>query len=101
MKISLVAVYDWYRRAIRHPQYRWLIILGTLAYLVSPFDLSPDIFPIAGQIDDLVLVTLLLSEISQMGIEWFKTRQVSAPTSETASAESAQTVDVNAVNLDA
>jgi uncharacterized membrane protein YkvA (DUF1232 family) len=99
MKISLAAVYDWYRRAIRHPQYRWLIILGTLVYLVSPFDLSPDIFPIAGQVDDLILVTLLLSEVSQLAIDWFKQRQgIATATPDAPPADPAPTVDVNVVN---
>ena len=57
MKISLASLYNWYRKAIRHPRYRWWIIIGTLVYLISPFDISPDILPIAGQIDDFMLVT--------------------------------------------
>ncbi|RMF26562.1 MAG: DUF1232 domain-containing protein, partial [Cyanobacteria bacterium J083] len=47
MKISLKSIYQWYRNAIRHPKYRWWVILATLVYLISPLDLSPDIFPIA------------------------------------------------------
>ncbi|HHP7232059.1 MAG TPA: YkvA family protein [Xenococcaceae cyanobacterium] len=75
MKISLASIYDWYRKAIRHPQYRWWIVLGTLAYLISPFDLSPDIFPIAGQVDDVILATLLITELSQMMIDKYKARK--------------------------
>ncbi len=75
MKISLSAIYDWYRQAIRHPQYRWWIILGTLVYLISPIDISPDILPIAGQIDDFVLFTLLITELSQVAIENYQNRQ--------------------------
>jgi uncharacterized membrane protein YkvA (DUF1232 family) len=51
---------------IRNPQYRWWIVLGTLAYLWSPIDILPDIFPIIGWIDDGLLATLLVSEISQL-----------------------------------
>ena len=75
MKISLSAIYDWYRQAIRHPQYRWWIILGTLVYLISPIDISPDILPIAGQIDDFVLFSLLITELSQVAIENYQNRQ--------------------------
>ena len=75
MKISLSAIYNWYRQAIRHPQYRWWIILGTLVYLISPIDISPDILPIAGQIDDFVLFTLLITELSQVAIENYQNRQ--------------------------
>ncbi len=70
------ALYNWYRRVIRHPQYRWWVILGTLVYLVSPFDLAPDFIPIIGEIDDIALVTLLISELSQVFLEWMKSRQV-------------------------
>jgi uncharacterized membrane protein YkvA (DUF1232 family) len=51
---------------IRHPQYRWWIVLGTLIYLVSPLDFLPDIFPVVGWIDDGLLATLLVTEISQL-----------------------------------
>ncbi|NJP11877.1 MAG: DUF1232 domain-containing protein [Leptolyngbyaceae cyanobacterium RU_5_1] len=41
-------LYNWYRNTLRHPKYRWWIILGTLLYLLSPVDISPDMFPILG-----------------------------------------------------
>lgn len=76
MKKTIVEnVYNWYRQTIRHPQYRWLVILGTLLYLVGPIDISPDIFPIVGWIDDTVVATLLVSEISQMLLESRKNKQ--------------------------
>jgi len=66
MKLSVTALYEGYRSLIRNPQTRWLVVLGTLAYLVSPLDFSPDLLPIAGQLDDVVLVTLLLTELLQL-----------------------------------
>lgn len=57
--------FGWYRALMRNPQYRWLVILGSLIYLISPIDLSPDIVPLVGQIDDVIIVTLLLSEVFQ------------------------------------
>ena len=66
MNFSLESLYSWYRNMIRNPQYRWWIVLGTLAYLWSPIDILPDIFPIIGWIDDGLLATLLVSEISQL-----------------------------------
>ena len=62
-------IYNWYRQTIRHPKYRWLIVLGTLLYLVGPVDISPDVFPIVGWIDDTVVATLLVTEVSQMLLE--------------------------------
>ena len=52
MNFSLESLYSLYRSMIRNPQYRWWIVLGTLAYLWSPIDILPDIFPINGWIDD-------------------------------------------------
>jgi uncharacterized membrane protein YkvA (DUF1232 family) len=70
MKKTIVEnVYSWYRQTIRHPKYRWLVILGTLLYLVGPIDISPDIFPIVGWIDDTVVASLLIAEVSQMLLE--------------------------------
>jgi len=66
MKFALDSLYAWYRDMIRNPQYRWWIVLGTLAYLLSPVDFFPDFFPILGWIDDGLLATLLVTEISQL-----------------------------------
>jgi len=70
MKKSIVeTVYNWYRQTIRNSKYRWLIVLGTLLYLVGPVDIFPDVFPIVGWIDDTVVATLLVTELSQMLLE--------------------------------
>lgn len=36
------------------------ILLGTAAYILSPFDFLPDIIPFFGKIDDLLLLALIL-----------------------------------------
>ncbi len=103
MNFSIQSVYNWYRETLRNPKYRWWIILGTLAYLVSPIDIAPDFLPVVGQIDDVAIAVLLISEISQMSIDYFKSRKT-----ETASASEAtgtyseakgSTVDVDAVSM--
>lgn len=93
------SLYTWYRNILRNPKYRWWIILGTLAYLLSPFDITPDFLPIVGQLDDLTLVTLLIVEVSQMLTERIQNRQ--KPQTPTATDPASNpTVDVEAVSLD-
>ena len=75
MNFSLSSLYDGYRNAIRHPKYRWWIMLGTIIYLISPIDIAPDFIPILGQIDDVMLAGLLFTELSQMVIAMLQTRQ--------------------------
>jgi uncharacterized membrane protein YkvA (DUF1232 family) len=94
MKFPLQSLYDWYRNTLRHPQYRWWIIGGTLIYLISPFDIAPDFLPILGEIDDVALVTLLVAEVSQLVLEKVKLRQTKSSPDPSATAT---TVDVNAV----
>jgi len=79
MNFSLESLYAWYRDMIRHPQYRWWVVLGTLAYLLSPLDFLPDIFPVVGWIDDGLLATLLVTEISQMVLARLKAKTEDKP----------------------
>ena len=64
--------YAWYKGAIRHPKWRWAVILGTAVYLVNPIDISPDIFPIIGWLDDGILATLLVTELSSLAMDYLK-----------------------------
>lgn len=94
MNFSLKSLYDWYRNTLRNPQYRWWMILGTLVYLLSPIDIAPDLIPIAGQVDDLIILTLLVTEVSQMVLESAKRKKEDIAS---ANDPSVQTVDVDAV----
>ncbi|EDX84165.1 conserved hypothetical protein [Synechococcus sp. PCC 7335] len=64
--------YNWYRGALRHPKWRWAIILGTAFYLISPIDISPDLIPIVGWLDDGILATLLVTELSSLAMDYLK-----------------------------
>lgn len=44
----------------RVPRRRKLLLWGLLLYLASPVDLVPDFIPVAGQLDDAVIVALAL-----------------------------------------
>ncbi|QQE64187.1 hypothetical protein GFS31_08660 [Leptolyngbya sp. BL0902] len=87
-----------YRRLIRHPKYRWAILLGTLVYLVSPVDISPDVFPVVGWVDDGLIATLAISEVTQLLLERKRNlrRATQAPSSATETGQT-QVLDVNAV----
>ena len=94
MNFSLSSLYDWYRNAIRHPKYRWWVMLGTVIYLISPIDIAPDFIPVLGQIDDVMLAGLLFTELSQMVIARIQARQeTKTATTETSGSK---TVDVDA-----
>lgn len=95
MKINLQSLYGFYRNAIRNPKYRNWIILGTLVYVLSPFDISPDFFPLAGQIDDFFLLSIMLTEVSQMVVTSLKNKKDQYPKN-----EPSNTVDVDAVSMD-
>jgi uncharacterized membrane protein YkvA (DUF1232 family) len=52
-----------FRRVIadeRAPRRSRLVLGAMLAYLAMPFDLVPDVIPVAGQLDDLLVVVLVL-----------------------------------------
>jgi uncharacterized membrane protein YkvA (DUF1232 family) len=44
----------------RLPRRRKLLLAGLVFYLASPIDLVPDFIPVAGQLDDALVVALVL-----------------------------------------
>ncbi|HZB76735.1 MAG TPA: DUF1232 domain-containing protein [Solirubrobacteraceae bacterium] len=55
-------------RLLRDPRVprRWKIALGGLgAYLAFPLDLVPDFIPVAGQLDDVILLALVLRGLAR------------------------------------
>lgn len=75
MKFFVQPLYNWYRSILRNSKYRWLIILASLLYLVSPVDLVTDFVPIVGWLDDGVIATVLISEVGQLLLEQRKKRR--------------------------
>jgi uncharacterized membrane protein YkvA (DUF1232 family) len=47
----------------RVPRSRKAILAALVAYLAMPFDLIPDCIPVAGQLDDAILVALALRSL--------------------------------------
>jgi uncharacterized membrane protein YkvA (DUF1232 family) len=91
---------DWYRKTLRESKYRWLIIVGTLLYLISPIDLLPDVIPIVGQIDDVLILTLLVSEVSQILVERIKVAKGKNQEAVVDQVNATESVDVNAVPVE-
>ncbi|HIK43715.1 MAG TPA: DUF1232 domain-containing protein [Leptolyngbyaceae cyanobacterium M65_K2018_010] len=75
MKSMIQSFYNWYKATLRNTKYRWLLVLATLVYLVVPFDISPDFLPIIGWVDDGVLATLLVTELSQIALDYLNKRK--------------------------
>jgi uncharacterized membrane protein YkvA (DUF1232 family) len=104
MNNLIESFYNWYRGTIRNPKYRWWLILGTLVYLFSPIDIAPDFIPVVGWIDDAVVMTLLVSEVSQLLVDQVKLRQgqnsaQASGVNGTSATKSSETVDVDAVSV--
>jgi uncharacterized membrane protein YkvA (DUF1232 family) len=53
-------------RVSRRPK---LLLLALVGYLALPFDLVPDFIPIAGQLDDAIIVALVLRSLVRSGGE--------------------------------
>jgi uncharacterized membrane protein YkvA (DUF1232 family) len=51
----------------RVPRRRKLLLGALAAYLASPLDLVPDFIPVAGQLDDAILVALVLRYLLRGG----------------------------------
>ncbi|AFY70030.1 protein of unknown function DUF1232 [Thalassoporum mexicanum PCC 7367] len=59
------SLFSLYFRLFRSSRFRWIAILASLVYILSPFDLSPDLMPILGRVDDLVVIVLMLAGLIQ------------------------------------
>jgi uncharacterized membrane protein YkvA (DUF1232 family) len=51
------------------PRRRKLLLVALVAYLALPFDLVPDFIPLAGQLDDAVIVAFVLRHFVKAGGE--------------------------------
>ena len=66
MNFNIHSLHNWYRSLLQNPKYRWWVVAASVAYLVSPIDLIPDFLPFAGLVDDTLIISLLVAEVSQI-----------------------------------
>jgi uncharacterized membrane protein YkvA (DUF1232 family) len=89
---------DRIRKALRNPKYRWFVVVAALFYLVSPLDIVPDTIPILGWLDDSVVASLVIGEVSQIVLEQIKNRRKDNYT-EVDTIQTNTIIDVDAVTL--
>jgi len=70
-------LFNWFGKNLRNSKYRWVIILGSLFYLVTPLDISPDFLPLVGWLDDGMVATILVSEFSSLVMDYRNRRRQS------------------------
>jgi uncharacterized membrane protein YkvA (DUF1232 family) len=75
MKLLTKAFYGWFRNSLKNPKSRTLIILASLFYLFSPIDISTDIIPVIGWLDDGLILTILTTELAQLALDSRQKRQ--------------------------
>jgi uncharacterized membrane protein YkvA (DUF1232 family) len=101
MNFSIQSIYNWYRDLLRNPKYRWWVVAGSLLYLVSPIDISPDVFPVIGWLDDGIIISLLIAEFSQIAKEKLQSQSTRTEKSTTSTPPVEDTpVDVKAVQVE-
>lgn len=53
----------------RVPRRRKLLLFALVGYIALPFDLIPDVIPVARQVDDVIVVALVLRSLLRAGSE--------------------------------
>lgn len=73
LKLLINLFKDWYSGAYREiPWYSIAAIILGFLYLLSPVDLVPDMIPILGQIDDVVIIRWILTHIAKQDLNKYR-----------------------------
>lgn len=95
----LKSLYNWYVQTLRNPRYGWLVVAGSLIYLFCPIDISPDFLPILGQIDDVVIISVLATEVLNL-LSGNLNKYQSSHAPEENQDQQGEVIDVEAVSID-
>ncbi len=102
MNFSIQSLYNWYRGLLQNPKYRWWVVAASIGYLISPIDISPDVFPIVGWLDDTIVIGLLVAELSQIAKDKLQENSKRSNDKNTAGETvSSSPIDIDAVPVDA
>jgi uncharacterized membrane protein YkvA (DUF1232 family) len=55
-----------YTALIKNPKTKWVTIILTVLYIASPIDFIPEFIPIAGLLDDGVLISFLVIALKEL-----------------------------------
>jgi uncharacterized membrane protein YkvA (DUF1232 family) len=96
---SLESIYNWYRDLVRNPKYRWWVVGASLVYLLSPIDLLPEaLLGPLGLVDDMVIVTVLATELAGVLRDRVSAKKPKSDTKNTTA--TTEMVDIAAVEVE-
>ena len=73
LKLLIHLFKDWYNGTYREiPWYSISAIILGFLYLISPIDLIPDMVPVLGQLDDIVIIRWILTHIAKQDLIKYK-----------------------------
>ena len=73
LKLLINLFKDWYNGVYREiPWYLIAAIILGFLYLISPVDLVPDMVPVLGQIDDVVIIRWILTHIAKQDLNKYR-----------------------------
>jgi uncharacterized membrane protein YkvA (DUF1232 family) len=76
-----VVLFSRLLRDERLPRRHKLLVAALIPYLAMPFDLVPDFIPVAGQLDDAVIVALVLRRVARKNPELIREHWPGPPSS--------------------
>lgn len=73
LKLLINLFKDWYNGVYGEmPWYSIAAIILGFLYLISPVDLVPDMIPVLGQVDDVVIIRWILTHIAKQDLNKYR-----------------------------